>query len=52
MKSPCFKVGGLELGNGSSFLVTKWHLRNPSRHRKGESKTKIEIQFRTPIHSL
>ena len=49
MKSPCFKVwlGGLELGNGSSFFVTKWHLHNPSRHRKEESKTKTEIQFRT-----
>ena len=37
----------MELGNGSSFFVTKWHLHNPSRHRKEESKTKTEIQFRT-----
>ena len=55
MKSPCFKVwlgggGGLELGNGSSFFVTKWHLRNPSRFIAKEKvrqklKFSLELQY-------
>ena len=52
MKSPCFKVwlGGLELGNGSSFFVTKWHLRNPSRFIAKEKvrqklKDSLELQY-------
>ena len=47
MKSPCFKVGGW---NGSSFLVTKWHLRNPSRFIAKEKvrqklKDSLELQY-------
>ena len=52
MKSPCFKVwlGGLELGNGSSFFVTKWHLHNPSRFIAKEKvrqklKDSLELQY-------